>query len=210
MDAKTLELKDHEKLFGLLSGKNDATTGISNTEATHLSWLGANCPAGGVVVEVGSHRGKSISCIGCGIQHAGKTQKMYCVDLWKTGKGLTRKHYHTHRTWELFQQQTKEAGVHGDIVPMKMASHHAAAQFALKPEPVALLFIDAQHDYKNVSADYFCWHRFVMPGGYVAFHDYTNNFPGVKRLIDQTVIPSGLWEDFSTVGTIWSARRVSQ
>ncbi len=37
-------------------------------------------------------------------------------------------------------------------------------------------------------------------------HDYSPKY-GVKRLIDEVILPSGLWEEARVDGRLWSARR---
>jgi tetratricopeptide (TPR) repeat protein len=57
-------------------------------------------------------------------------------------------------------------------------------------KPLALLFIDAMHDYRSVLRDYSLFSRFVVPGGLIAFHDYFDLCPGVVQCVDE-VLSSG-------------------
>ena len=50
-------------------------------------------------------------------------------------------------------------------------------------KPIAFLFIDGLHDYGNVSRDFHHFVPWVMAGGYIAFHDYADYYPGVKMLV---------------------------
>jgi len=86
------------------------------------------------------------------------------------------------------------------------------AQMWLKP--IGLLFIDANHDYGEVRADYEAWHRHIVPGGWIVFHDYpwtpedvSFRSEGPGRVVDEIVWPSGLWEECHLVDCLWSARR---
>ncbi len=54
--------------------------------------------------------------------------------------------------------------------------------------PIAFLFIDAMHDYQNVSADFRRFSEYVVTGGLVAFHDYSRYFPDVRRLVDEVLL----------------------
>ncbi len=60
---------------------------------------------------------------------------------------------------------------------LRLASGAAAAQ--LTGEPLALVFIDAVHDFVNTTFDFECWSAAVVPGGLVAFHD-VDDFPGTN------------------------------
>jgi predicted O-methyltransferase YrrM len=207
-EAKTgtqrLVTGNNKQLNALLSGSHDGQQGISPVEVEHLAWLGANMPNGGDVVEIGSHRGKSICCIASGIRHAGKTARIFCCDLWMEGKGKTFDHYASKETWDIFNKQVNDCGFTGKIVPVKGDANQSAKK---RSRPIHLLFIDAGHKYKDVVKDCWAWSKFVAPGGRIAFHDFGTRFPGVDQVVNEEVIASGLWEDYQVHGRIWSARR---
>lgn len=46
------------------------------------------------------------------------------------------------------------------------------------------VFIDAGHDYEDISADIAAWSKVIIPGGYIGGHDYPQ-FPGVKKAVDE-------------------------
>jgi hypothetical protein len=54
-------------------------------------------------------------------------------------------------------------------------------------KPIALLFIDGLHDYENVSRDFHHFEPWVTAGGYIAFHDYAEYYPGVKKFVNEIV-----------------------
>lgn len=204
---KLLRVPEYEKLCAMLSGDQNGKYGISDIEVEHLSWLGSQVPEGGDVVEIGSHRGKSISAIGCGIRAAGRLGKvrMFAVDLWLKGEGKTFEHYASPETWEIFNQQIASVGLHDFIQTRMMSSKKASEK---RGKPIHLLFIDASHKYKDVLLDWQLWGKFVPLGGYVAFHDYGTRFKGVDRVIKEEVITSGNWGEDAVYGRIWSARRI--
>lgn len=51
--------------------------------------------------------------------------------------------------------------------------------------PVGLLYVDGAHDYSSVASDFARFDRWILPGGYVVFHDYAEYFPGVMMLVSQ-------------------------
>jgi len=67
------------------------------------------------------------------------------------------------------------------------------------------LFIDGDHHYEQAFNDYDLFAKHVVVGGYLAIHDIV--IKAVKRLIDEVVIPSELWEGFELVETLWIAKR---
>jgi hypothetical protein len=91
-----------------------------------------------------------------------------------------------------------QAGV-GHVVAVVSLSSQAVAQ-AWTQKNVGLLWIDGDHRYGAVSADYSCWSRFVVQDGLVAFHD--QSVPGVRQLIGELVgdgqlVPAGNVESLS-------------
>jgi predicted O-methyltransferase YrrM len=78
-------------------------------------------------------------------------------------------------------------------------------------EEVDLVFIDGDHSEAACRLDWELWHRFVEPGGVVAFHDARGGDPGptavVERLFgDAGERPPG-WSVFDERDTIVAVRR---
>jgi cephalosporin hydroxylase len=65
-----------------------------------------------------------------------------------------------------------------------------------------LVYIDADHRYRAVRDDIQAWQQIVGPGGFLAGHDYTADFPGVQRAVAER-FPDGV----ETRGTSWVRRR---
>ena len=204
---KLLQVPEYEQICQMLSGDHNGKFGITDIEVQHLSWLGSQVPAGGDVVEIGSHRGKSVSAIGCGIRAAGNQGKvrMFAVDLWLKGEGKTFDHYASEETWKIFNEQIASVGLHDFIQTRMMSSAKAAEK---RGKPIHLLFIDASHKYKDVLQDWQLWSPFIPIGGYVAFHDFGTRFKGVDKVIREVVLPSAVWGEDAVYGRIWSARKI--
>lgn len=62
----------------------------------------------------------------------------------------------------------------GRVVWIRKFSFEAAASWN---SPIELLFVDGDHAYEAVKRDWEDWHRFIVPGGLVLFHD-ARVFPG--------------------------------
>jgi hypothetical protein len=60
-------------------------------------------------------------------------------------------------------------------------------------QPICFLFVDGLHDYSNVSRDFHHFEHWIAPGGFVAFHDYQPDFPGVVSFVDE-LIAAGRYE----------------
>ena len=71
------------------------------------------------------------------------------------------------------------------------------ARAYIKPESASLIFIDGDHTYDQVVADFQNYQDMIAPGGILVFHDYGYGLhngrkdvvPGVRPAIDEFVIP---------------------
>lgn len=206
MSHQLLKAPEYPTLVKLLSGQGDGTAGISNLEVQHLSWLGSQLKDGEDYVEIGSHRGKSICAVGCGVRVSGASRvRLFGVDLWEMGAGKTYAHYSSEETFRIFTSQVDSVELSGLVHAVQSDSVSASLR---RRRPIHLLFIDADHSYTGVKTDYTAWSPFVPIGGRIAFHDYKTRFRGVTKLVDE-VFATREWGDVDIVDRIWSARRVA-
>ena len=133
-------------------------------------------------VEIGSFCGRSTVVLGLTIKALGSPQtQLHAIDphdgeVSTLEQGVMR----TAPTLELFTHNVAGAGLDGIVVP-----HVAGAPDVPWDRPVTFLFVDGLHDYAHVSGDFAHFAPFVSPGGFVAFHDYADYFPGVKSTVDE-------------------------
>jgi len=59
--------------------------------------------------------------------------------------------------------------------------------------PVDLVFVDGDHLEPGVRLDWECWHRHVVPGGHVLFHDARASQPGGRGLPGPTAVVDELF-----------------
>ena len=75
------------------------------------------------------------------------------------------------------------------------------ARQALNGRTLDLLFIDGDHSYKGVKADFLCYRQFVRDGGIIAFHDIISDY--TTRLGKKTEAYSGgvpeFWSQLRTI-----------
>ena len=151
---------------------------LSYEEGEALYRLAKGCSGRGVIVEIGSWRGKSTTCLGLGSK-AGKGVKIFAVDR------------HTDGTFPDWQRNVEAAGIADLVTPIKGLSQEVAAAF---DEPIELLFIDGAHQYELVRHDFERWVPKVVNGGYVALHD-TLGFEGPSRVADELLYGSRHFKD---------------
>jgi predicted O-methyltransferase YrrM len=146
---------------------------LTYEEGDTLYRLAKACSGRGVIVEIGSWRGKSTICLGLGSQE-GRGVHIYAVDR------------HTEGTFADFERNLEKAGVRDLVTPVKGRSQDAARDF---DEPIELLFIDGAHEYELVLEDFERWVPKVVDGGVVAMHD-TTWFEGPRRVADDLIFKS--------------------
>jgi predicted O-methyltransferase YrrM len=76
-----------------------------------------------------------------------------------------------------------------------------------KNQKIDLLFIDADHKYEAVRADWLNWSPFVKSGGVIAFHDYyvkiKGGSPGVRQWVDDSIVNVKTKKLYYTEGLAW-------
>lgn len=140
----------------------------------------------GVGVEVGVEKGwfsRTICMANPGI-------KLYGVDPWKKQK-YDRKRY-TKEIGEEFREKAIRRMAGFDWTPVQKLSVEAAKDF--EDESLDFVYIDAAHDYENVSNDLKAWYPKVKIGGIMSGHDYSKyrDHFDVIRAVDEFVEALGV------------------
>jgi cephalosporin hydroxylase len=118
-----------------------------------------------VVLEIGTCRGGTLRCW---VEVASATAQLISLDLpgGGFGGGYGEEDIPRFRSWLKPGQS---------LVCLREDSHSpgtlAAAREALGGRPVDLLFIDGDHTYEGVRADFEMYSPLVRPGGLIVFHD---------------------------------------
>ena len=172
---------------------------LTPDEVEYLYCLGQLNPTRGVIVEIGSWKGKSTICLALGSLTAGG-EKIYAVD---PHKPLAEEGY-IEDTEAEFRKNISEARVDGQVVPMVMSSEEAAKDWN---KPIRLLWIDGDHRYQEVKRDFLLWEPHVVDGGIIAMHD-TIRKKGPKRVLWENIFRSDRFQEISIVDNITAARKV--
>lgn len=146
---------------------------LTPEEAEALFDRAKACTGRGVIVEIGSYRGRSTICLGLGSK-AGCHVPVYAIDL------------HQSNRFHRFTRNIGRAGLDDLVTPVAGRSQEIAADL---DEPVELLFIDGSHDYDGVREDFERWVPKVVDGGWVVMHDTTWT-EGPKRVANTLVLRS--------------------
>src|SRR5919197_3773748 len=172
----------------------DIPGGQTDEEGEALYELARVCRGGGVIVEIGSWKGKSTVCLGLG-SRAGNSVPIYAIDP------------HADYRFGDFKTNVERAGIADLVRPIASLSQAAADGF---DAPIELLFVDGSHEYELVLEDFEQWVPKVVDGGCVAFHDTTWT-KGPRKVVGAAVYRSRRFKDVRfVVGSTTVARKVAE
>ena len=167
---------------------------LTDEEGEALYDLARACTGAGVIVEIGSWKGKSTICLGRG-SLAGAAVPIYAIDP------------HADYRFGDFKANVDRAGITDLVRPVTSLSQSAADEFQ---ESIELLFVDSSHEYDLVLEDFEKWVPKVVEGGWVAFHDTTWT-SGPRKVVGQAIYRSNRFKDTRfVVGSTTVARKVGQ
>jgi predicted O-methyltransferase YrrM len=146
---------------------------LSDEEGEALYELARKCTGKGVIVEIGSWKGKSTICLGLG-SRGGNGVRIFAVDP------------HADYRHGEFKENIERAGIADLVTPVKGLSQDVVGEFV---EPIELLFVDGSHEEDDVRTDFEQWVPKVVDGGIVAFHDTTWH-DGVRKVVAEKVYGS--------------------
>ena len=133
------------------------------------------------IVEVGSYCGRSTVVFGNVIKALSRDAKIYAIDPHDGKVGALDQGITTGApTLERFKNNIAAANLTNYVEAIQMYPYEVKWD-----KPIHILFIDGLHDYTNVAKDFFQFERWVLSGGYIAFHDYADYYPGVKSFVNE-------------------------
>lgn len=159
-----------------------------------LSRALADLPGPQAVVEVGSYCGKTTTVLGSVLRALAPGCRMHAIDphegeVGSVETGLTK----TPPTLEKFMHTLRSTDLTHVVETVRRRSYETEWDL-----PIRFLFIDGLHDYMNVSRDLRQFEPWLVDGAYVAFHDYADHWPGVRRFVDE-LLSSGRYEHVECV-----------
>ena len=182
------------------------------SELERLRELAWEVPAECAIVEIGSYLGESAIALARGAADGAGAPRVHCVDPWigptPGTTGQDPLNLGTGDAWyAAFLDNIEIAGVADQITVHRETSAEAASRWTAE-QPIGLLFIDAVHDYDPILQDYTLWSPYVVEAGWLAFHDFSSGFPDTERVINEHVLPSGLWSRVKLTNSLWTAQRL--
>lgn len=193
-----MEISEIKKLVDKVDGW------LGDREGELLYNFAKNCKGNGVIIEIGSWKGKSTIWLGRGSK-AGNKLKVYAIDP-GTGSSEHKEWYGEVWTFKEFKKNIKNAEVDDIIIPIIKTSEETAKNF---DKPVELIFIDGAHEYELVKLDFELWFPKLIDGGIMAFHDTVIGL-GPRKVVREFVYKSKNFRNVGLIDSITFAEKVRQ
>ena len=149
---------------------------LNDAETRWLFKRALSLPDNTNLVEIGSFKGRSTSCLAFGCR--GTNKRVFAVDTFDGGPDLQR-----YDSFREFCLNIKRCQLSEYVEPVRGISWELAKTWN---KPIHFLFIDGSHLYEDVLADFASFVPHVVPGGIIAFHDVHENHPGVLKAWHET------------------------
>jgi cephalosporin hydroxylase len=147
-------------------------------------------PADRAIVEVGAYHGKSTAYLALAAREGGG-QTVITIDTWSEENSAWRSSVMERipsPSIAKFQEQLTWIGLIDQVEPHQGTSVEVAAEYveALQlgdVDPIGLLYVDGDHSYEDVMADFESWREAMHKEGIMLFDDYTRTNPGVVKAL---------------------------
>jgi predicted O-methyltransferase YrrM len=169
---------------------------LGENEARLLGILAACSPASGVIVEIGSLKGKSTVMLASVAAHYA-LGPVVAIDP-HTSPAVTDPAIKNGSTFDEFLNSIRTSGVDSHVEIHRAFSQDVAKQW---DRPIRLLWIDGDHSYRGAKQDFDGFSPYLSPGAIIAFHDSLNAYEGPITVFVKDVLRN---EKFGAAGFVQS------
>lgn len=191
---------------------------LSDKENRSLYDAAKNCVGKGVIIEIGSWKGRSTICLALGSK-SGLGTKVYAIDP-HTGSPDLQREGEIIWTYDEFLQNIKRARVENIVMPVVDTAENAVVGWKL---PIELIFIDANyHSYELTKKNVLEWSEYLVDGGVLALNNVAPSFsailqnkplhglPAPRKVASQFIFRSGNFKNFRLAGCVAYAEKCHQ
>jgi predicted O-methyltransferase YrrM len=194
----------HEIIENATSVSLDIPGFLPENEIRFLGILAACTPANGVIVEIGSFKGKSTAMLAT-MARKYELGRVVAIDPHQGLSYLGPEAPKQSSTFDEFLISLKLAGIGSHVEVQRAYSRDVGRNWN---RPIRLLWIDGDHSYEGCKEDFDLFSPFLAEGGVVAFHDTLNTFEGPIRVFVEEVLRSDRFGPSGFVHSIgWSQFR---
>ena len=168
--------------------------------------MAACAPAQGIILEIGSFKGKSTVGLASIAQRYG-LGPVVAVDP-HTAPAVTDFGHGAHASsWVDFQASLRDAGVERNVEAHRAYSRDLAQGWT---RSIRFLWIDGDHTYRGAKEDIDLFRPHLAPGAIVAMHDVLHSFEGPVRVFAEELLASDQFGPAGLCGSIgWAQYRPS-
>jgi hypothetical protein len=179
------------------------TTGMIDLGEAELLHDLATEVSTGVIVEVGSYRGRSTVALAAGVADAGRKTPIFAIDPHEEFVGVLGGKFGAPDRAAFYRTMLRSrAWRHVRLI--NLSSEVVTLGWN---RPIGLLWLDGDHTYEGVRRDFGCWRPYLIPDAAVAFDDSMNRKLGPAQLIDE-LTADGVLSGGRIVGKITVCRFV--
>jgi methyltransferase family protein len=177
---------------------------LTEREARFLALVAACAPAHGVILEIGSFKGKSTVGLASVAQRYG-LGPVITVDP-HSGPSVTDPDVGPGgSSWDDFRASLRNAGVESVVEAHRAYSRDVARSWT---RPIRFLWIDGDHTYRGSKEDIDLFRSHLAPGAIVALHDVLHTFEGPVRVFAEELLDSDEFGPAGLCGSIgWAQYR---
>lgn len=177
---------------------------LSRREAEFLMLAAAGAPAEGVILEIGSYRGRSTVALASLAKAFGRG-RVIAVDPHTSPSETDPGVAEGETSFDDFLAAVRRAQVEDVVVPRRMLSSELRRDFN---DPIRLLWIDGDHTLEGARADLEMYQPFLAPNAIVAMHDVLGTFAGSLTVFCDDVLGSDAFGPAGFCGSIgWAQYR---
>ncbi|MDE3199384.1 MAG: class I SAM-dependent methyltransferase [Acidobacteriota bacterium] len=206
MAALTLRPNLAELIDHAWQAARDLPGFLLENEARFLAMAAACAPEDGVIVEIGSFKGKSTVVLGTVAKHYG-LGPVVAIDP-HTFHSAELEEYRSKpgaSSYDEFMRSIESANLENIVEVHRDFSNAVCAHWQ---RPIRFLWIDGDHSYAGAKADFDGFMPHVVEHGIVAFHDALHEFAGPIRVFVEDVLRSNDYGAAGFVNSIaWSQYR---
>ena len=159
---------------------------IGEMESRALGMLAAGSPGQGLIVEIGSFKGKSTVALASIAQHYG-FGPVVSIDPHNAPSVTDPRLEPGESSYDVFRASLRGSGMEQQVEVHRSTSRDAAAEWS---RPIRLLWIDGDHTYAGAKEDFDLFSPYLSEGAIVAFHDTLFAFEGPIRVFVEQVLRS--------------------
>lgn len=162
-----------------------------------LRWLAEQATTHRAIAEIGCWKGRSTIALA-----AHTPGRVWAIDHWKgqlynaaAGPSVETAARGAEAIYDEFLSNIEPWRIR--VLIWRLPSADAARLIASAGDRFDFVFIDGAHEEVGCAADIEAYRALLTPGGLLAGHDYSADFPGVVKAVDELVGP------VERVGDIW-------